>query len=173
MTLCAWCASQTSETPCFQRDPPPDKEEHRAHTCWQQFIPHHWQVSDLGSSTSQLLSSLAKTPFAKHWAPVPFETALPQRQLARTESSSRDKEGSYSITLLLATEPQACSHFCSPPPKQARCQRVRHIQRIEVFQYLITETADKLAGIQAGFQWKHSHYSFACVSMNFHKNQHL
>lgn len=49
------------------------------HTCWQQFIPHHWQVSDLGSSTSLLLSSLAKTPFAKYRAPVPFKAALPQR----------------------------------------------------------------------------------------------
>lgn len=48
-------------------------------TCWQQFIPHHWQVSYLGSSTSQLVSSLAKTPFTKYWAPMPFEAALPQR----------------------------------------------------------------------------------------------
>ena len=62
-------------------------------------------------------------------------------QLTRTENSSRDREGSYSIALLLATEPQACSHFCSPLPKQARCQRVRHIWRTEVFQYLITENS--------------------------------
>lgn len=48
-------------------------------TCWQRLTPHYCQVSYPGSSTSQLVSSLAKTPFTKYGAPMPFEAALPQR----------------------------------------------------------------------------------------------
>lgn len=43
--------------------------------------------------------------------------------------------------------PQNLMHahiFCSTPPKQAGRQRLKHIQRTEVFQYLITENSRRV-----------------------------